>query len=186
MMDIETESLWSHILGEAMEGTLKGQLLKPISADMVTWGAWKREYPKTTVLNMSRTNRNFTAKFYGDPKRFVVGFTGNLGMQHCSFSTMLDQPLLNADARGLPLLITFDKDSTSIRIYSRKLADQVLTFEAAGPQTLRDEQTKSLWNRATGTATSGPLEGKRLAPHVGIVSFTRAWMTFHPDSKAVE
>jgi hypothetical protein len=45
MLDIETRSLWSHILGEAMAGELKGQLLKPIPSDMVTWAAWKRDHP---------------------------------------------------------------------------------------------------------------------------------------------
>ena len=29
------------------------------------------------------------------------------------------------------------------------------------------------------------LKGKRLEPHVGIMSYTRAWLTFHPESKEV-
>jgi len=186
MLDIETKSLWSHILGEAMAGELKGHVLKPIPADMVTWSAWKRDHPETTVLDMSRTRRSYTREFYRDPEKFVLGFIGNYGMRHCSFATMIKQPVLNTDARGLPLLITFDQDSTSARIFLRKLGDQVLTFTAVDRQTLRDEQTKSVWNRATGVATDGPLKGKRLAPHVGIVSFTKTWNQFHPDSKAVD
>jgi hypothetical protein len=186
MLDIETKSLWSHILGEAMAGELKGQLLKPIPSDMVTWVAWKRDHPKTTVLDMSRSDRAYTSEFYRDPQRFVLGFSGNLGMQHCSFATLMRQPVLNTDARGLPLLITFDKASTSARIFLRKLDGQVLTFVAVDQRTLRDDQTKSVWNRATGLASAGSLKGKRLSPHVGIVSFTKTWKKFHPDSKSVE
>jgi len=186
MLDIETKSLWSHILGEAMAGELKGQVLKSIPADMVTWSAWKRDHPKTTVLDMSRTRSAYTSEFYRDPRKFVLGFIGEFGMRHCSFATMIEQPVLNTDARGLPLLITFDSASTSARIFSRKLGDQVLTFAAIDQRTLLDDQTKSVWNRATGVATDGPLKGKRLAPHVGIVSFTRTWKQFHPDSKAVD
>jgi hypothetical protein len=116
----------------------------------------------------------------------VLGFSGNLGMQHCSFATLMRQPVLNMDARGLPLLITFDKASTSARIFLRKLDGQVLTFAAVDQRTLRDDQTKSVWNRATGVASGGSLKGKRLSPHVGIVSFTKTWKKFHPGSKAVE
>ena len=186
MLDIETNSLWSHILGEAMDGELKGQVLKPIPSEMVTWSAWKRDHPETTVLDMSRTHRAYTSAFYRDPRRFVLRFTGNFGMQHCSFATLMKKPVLNADARGLPLLITFDSASTSARLFSRKLDDQVLTFEAVHQRTLRNDQTKSVWNRATGVATGGPLKGQRLAPHVGIVSFAKAWKKFHPDSKVAE
>jgi hypothetical protein len=50
---------------------------------------------------------------------------------------------------------------------------------------VRDDQTGSIWNRATGIAVEGPLTGKRLEPHVGIMSYSRAWLTFHPESKEV-
>ena len=36
MQDTETKSLWSHILGEAMDGELKGVVLKSLPSDMVT------------------------------------------------------------------------------------------------------------------------------------------------------
>ena len=186
MLDTETNSLWSHILGEAMAGELKGQVLEPIASDMVSWSAWKREHPNTTLLNMSRTHKAFTDEFYKTPETFVVGFAGNVGMQHCSFTTLIQKPVLNVEARGLPLLITFDPASTSIRIFARKLDEQVLTFVTVDPRTVRDEQTKSEWNRATGQATRGPLKGRQLAPHVGIVSFAKAWRRFHPDSKPVD
>jgi hypothetical protein len=186
MMDIETGSLWSHILGEAMQGELKGTQLESLPCDMVTWDAWLREHPRTTVLNLSRSKQpDYTKEFYKQPERFVLGFTGNYGIQHCSFTTLIQHPLLNADARGLPLLIAFDPESTSARIFSRKLDDKQLTFAAHKNGHVRDDQTGSIWNRATGIAVEGPLQGKRLEPHVGIMSYTRAWLTFHPDSKEI-
>jgi len=186
MMDIETRTLWSHILGQAMEGELRGSELEPLAGDMVTWGAWRTEHPKTTVLNLKRTARAYTVRFYEASKQgqsFVLGFTGNYGMHHCPFSTMQEKPLLNADAKGLPLLITFDAPSTSARIFVRKLGDRTLTFEALGADRMRDDETRSVWDRKSGTAVEGALRGKRLEPHVGIVSFARAWQAFHPGSK---
>ena len=186
MMDIETGSLWSHILGEAMQGEFNGTKLESLPCDMVTWDAWLREHPRTTVLNLSRHKQpDYTKEFYKQPARFVLGFTGNYGIQHCSLATLIKHPLLHADARGLPLLITFDPESTSARIFSRKLDDQQLTFTADKKGHVRDDQTGSIWNRATGIAVEGPLKGQRLEPHVGIMSYSRAWLTFHPDSKEV-
>ena len=185
MMDMQTKSLWSHILGEAMKGRLKGKLLTPILSDMVTWDAWKQAHPETTVLAMPRTrHKAYTKEFYRDPSRFVVGFVGNRGMHHCSFATLNEHPLSNADAGGLPLLISFDSQSTSVRIFARKLDDLVLTFVTNGP-TIRDEQTSSTWDRVSGVAIDGPLKGRSLPAHVGVVSFAKVWSTFHPQSRAV-
>ena len=60
MQDLETKSLWSHLLGQAMSGQIKGAQLQQLPGDMVTWEAWRREHPDTTVLNMSRTHRAYT------------------------------------------------------------------------------------------------------------------------------
>lgn len=183
MMDLQTRSLWSHILGKAMQGELKGTRLESLPCDMVTWEAWRREHPKTTVLNLPRSSKEYRKTFYRRPARFVVGFLGFRGMQHCSFRTLTKRPLINADASGLPLLITFDPESTSARVFSRDLGEEQLTFTAHEKGRIRDDQTGSIWNRATGIAVEGPLKGKRLEPQVGIVSYRRAWLTFHPDSK---
>ena len=187
MKDLETSSRWSHILGVSVHGKLKDTELTTIPCDMVTWSAWMREHPKTTVLNMSRTHRDFTKEFYKTPERFVVGLSGFDGMLHCSFATLKASPLLNVQQKDEPLLITFDPESTSARIFSRTLGKRTLTFAPVESKRnlLRDDQTSSTWNRATGVAVGGTLAGKRLAPVVGIVSFTRAWKTLHPDSKEI-
>ena len=38
----------------------------------------------------------------------------------------------------------------------------------------------------TGESVEGPLKGTRLEQRVGIMSFRKAWMNFHPDSRDVE
>jgi hypothetical protein len=35
MRNVETGSLWSHILGEAMQGDLKGTTLQPLPTELV-------------------------------------------------------------------------------------------------------------------------------------------------------
>ncbi len=185
MMDTETKTQWSHILGRAMKGRLKGRQLEAIPADMVTWSAWKRDFPDTTVLALKRTRHHeYTDEFYQDPRNFVVGFSTPAGPRHCSFATLVKQAVLNVDAGELPLVISFDRASTSARIFVRELDGAVLKFQLDG-NSLSDIQTGSHWNRVTGEAISGSSKGKRLKSHVGIVSYAEVWKTFHPDSKAV-
>jgi hypothetical protein len=183
MMDQETQSLWSHILGECLEGKLKGAELETIPSDMLSWAGWKKEHPETTVLDMKRTSKNYTKEFYRSPNRFVVGYKGNFGMHHTSFASMKAAPLQNIDAKGLPLLLVFDSKSTSAKIFKRKLDAKVLSFVAQGDSELKDIETGSVWSRKTGTAISGPNKGKQLQQHVGIVSYRQAWNTFHPTSR---
>ena len=185
MLDQETKSLWSHILGECMQGELLGTRLETIPAEMLTWSTWKTRHPKTTVLKLSRTNRNYTRQFYKDPDRFVIGFIGNYGVQHVSMSTLHKTPVLNGDARGKPLLFLFDRKSTGTRIFERKLDDDVLTFRRTADGTLQDDKTSSIWSD-DGIATSGKLKGRQLEPVVAIPSFKRTWLQFHAVSRELK
>lgn len=185
MMDLETKSLWSHLLGRGMQGKHKDTLLKVIPSDITTWSAWKNEHPETKVLNLRRTSRQFVKDFYKEPRRFVVGFVGNFAMHHVAMDQLLKRPIANIDAKGLPLLVVFDPEGTATRVFRRKLDDQVLTFSPDSKARLKDDQTGSIWNRS-GAAMEGPLKGKSLEQQVSIPSFRRAWQNFHPDSRLVD
>ncbi len=53
MYDHQTRSLWSHITGKAIQGTLKGKQLKPLaSMPQIAWKTWKTNYPNTSVLSV--------------------------------------------------------------------------------------------------------------------------------------
>jgi len=107
-------------------------------------------------------------------------------MHHCSFVTLVTEPVMNVKTDGPQLVVAYDAEVTSSLWFERRLGDRELTFVSVGEGKLRDEQTKALWNRATGLAFEGELAGKRLKPHIGIMSFKRAWLTFHPDSNKIE
>jgi hypothetical protein len=185
MMDVETESLWSHLLGRGMDGRHKDTVLKTIPSDITTWDVWKAEHPTTSLLNLKRSSRQFVKEFYKEPGRFVVGFVGKFGMHHVSMEQLLKQPIANVDARGLPLLVAFDPEGTATRVFRRKLGDNFLTFSADSSGKLVDDQTGSTWNRG-GVAVAGPLKGKTMEQQVSIPSFRRAWLNFHPDSRPID
>ena len=187
MADEETGTEWSHLLGKAMRGPLQGTELEPLPSTMTTWEAWKREHPKTTVLNLSQTADRYIKQFYSRPNRFVFGWVhGREHVYFVEFPQMLQQDLMNITTTDAQFLLTFDRDSTAANLFLPELDGDVLTFGRTEPGRMEDLETFSVWNSQTGVALSGPLEGRRLEQLVGIMSFARAWKIFHPDSIQVK
>ena len=50
MVDRETGSLWSQVLGEAIGGELEGRRLEILPAQTVSWGDWAAAHPRGLVL----------------------------------------------------------------------------------------------------------------------------------------
>ncbi len=185
MIDEETRSLWSHLLGEAMQGPLKGTQLAAVPAEMVTWEAWRREHPRTTVLNLSRTSRNYVKQFYRRPQDFVFGWIENGQSYAAGFDMLIENPVLNLKLGKSAMVVTFDKDSTAAHLFSTAIDGRTLQFVAGKQGRMTDTNTKTIWSSNTGIALAGALKGKRLKQLVGIVSYARTWKGFHPDSKSV-
>ena len=182
MRDVETGSEWSHLLGEAMAGPLKGSVLKPVVTDMVTWGVWRQQHPKTTVLNMSRMHGGYSAEFYSDPDRFVFGF--KIGSRYFALplKTMQQQPVLHFQAAGKRLLATYVDQGKVIHLFDPEVDGRPLDFRQVDERLMTDQQTGSQWRILDGVCVDGPLKGKMLRQRVGIMSFRKAWQNFHPRS----
>ena len=50
MFDRETDTLWTHVDGRAIQGPLAGRTLVPVAAIHATWKQWKTLYPDSLVL----------------------------------------------------------------------------------------------------------------------------------------
>ncbi len=186
MRDLETGSLWSHILGEAMQGKLAGESLRPVPSVLTDWRSWRADHPKTTVLALDRSARQFRSDFQKQPGTFVLGLAILGHTKAYPFDVLKNHPLINDTFRDVPVLITFDKKSTGARIFKRKLGERILSFQSGPGGTLADRETDSIWSPTTGRCTGGELNGSELDPLPGIVSFRRSWNTFHPDSEVFE
>lgn len=183
MRDVETGSLWSHILGECMEGPLKGKTLRNVASVMTTWHEWRKTHPETVVLDLSRTVKGFRRDFYKQPGDFVFGIVHEGKARAYRYDTLLKQPILEDVLGETPVVITFDRNSMRAAIFSRRLHDKTIVFKAVNDKGfLVDRGSGSFWNPLTGMAEQGPRQGEQLTQLPGIVSFLKAWRVFHPDS----
>lgn len=182
MYDRETNSLWSHILGEAMQGQLQGTRLQQIPSVMTDWKTWRTDHPETTVLLISRTSTEYRREFYQRPERFVLGIAEGGKPKAWGFDDLARASVVNDQWNDTRVLVAFDRESLTARLYDRTIDDRSLTFRIAEGKALIDEETKSTWEPTTGRAIAGPLAGRYLTPLPAIVSYKHVWFKFHPNS----
>ena len=186
MSDLETQSEWAHLLGRAMAGEWKGTSLEAIPTDMVTWDVWRKQHPQTTVMDLSRTAQVFTAEFYRDPQRFLFGFEVDGDAYALPMPHMIERTVHNFLVGELPLVATFHQSGAVTHLFEATVEGERLEFVALDNQFMQDKQNGSRWTLVGGQAVDGPMKGKRLTPRVGIMSFVKAWINFHPDSRDIE
>ena len=182
MVDEETQSLWSHILGRGMSGKHKGTRLKLLPSTLTDWESWREDYPLTTVLMMSRTGKEFQRDFYRDPSRFVLGVSRGNKAKAWPFDQLVRTPLLNDTFQTDPVVVYFEAASGAGYVYQRVANETTLTFQQQG-DVIIDKATKSTWNLRRGEAIAGPLQGTKLKAVSSVPSFRKAWDIFHPSSE---
>jgi hypothetical protein len=182
MLDKETGSLWSHLLGEAKQGPLKGKVLKQVPSVMTDWASWSRRHPDGTVVLLSRTSEEYRREFYARPERFVLGVALDGRARAWAFDLLAKNPALEDRLNDTAVIVVFDRASVTARLYERKFEGRLLSFRMS-EEGLTDKETGSTWDPLTGRATAGPSKGKSLTALPAVVSYRDAWQRFHPRSE---
>ncbi len=205
MYDRQTETLWSQLLGEAVEGPLTGTKLDYVESLQTTWAEWQELHPGTLALQKSFAGARDTydsyyasdragvlGEFNSDDrlntKQFVVGVILGDAARAYPFSQLNDEPLVNDELNGQPLLVVFDPGSATGAVFGRDVDGQTLTFEletAGGLDDARlvDVETGTIWSAFTGEALEGPLAGTELQRLRSTSSFWFGWKDFYPDTE---
>ncbi len=155
MFDRQTGSLWSHLLGAAVEGPLRGARLRFLPSSFTTWGAWRRLHPDTTVLDGRGV----------DPcEGYYVGLdTGILGTRR-------------RDDRLPPKEIVLGVLSPAAKAYPlRELARRGRIRDV-----LAGKPVEVVYHPASDTAGAFLVEGEARRPLATTPIFWFAWVDFFP------
>ena len=182
MKDLETKSLWSHLLGKSMRGDLKDAQLKSIPSLLTDFETWARLHEDTTIMTMPPTDSRFTRGYYNNLEKYVVGMSNDAMAKAWAYPDLKSNPLLNDKFGEEPVVILFDAVSATPVIFDRTVEEQVLTFVRDG-ETYTDKESQSTWDLERGIATDGELKGKELVRRAAVPSFKVAWETFYPKSE---
>ena len=183
MVDTETESLWSHLLGKAMKGPLEGERLETIPSLMTDWESWKSRYPETTVIGMTRTADRYRRELIHHEGGLDIGLATDTEARVWSFSFLYSERVINDRFAEMAIVVVYDAASRTATIYDRSVDGNELTFESREGK-LVDRDTGSQWDPFTGVALSGTLDGKRLTRLPGLVTDSAAWHVYHPKTTA--
>jgi len=203
MFDRQTDTLWSQILGQAVEGELAGAKLEPLAATQTTWANWRDLHPETVALDKGyRGARDSYTGYYRSGRAGVIGETRKdkrlptkeLGIglvingqpAYYPFSRLAEERVVNDTVAGLPILVVFQPEIATALVFKREVDGQELTFAAADSASsrfvLKDVETGSRWTALTGGVLDGPLDGSSLERVPATTSFWFGWKDFHPDT----
>lgn len=202
MYDRQTGSLWSQLLGKAVEGELTGTELEFFTSWLTTWEDWKTRHPGTLALVKgykglsdpydSYYNSEQTGvlgeKYQDDrlyAKQFVVGVALDDKAVAYPWRVLNDEPVVNDTVGDTPVLVVFSAGTETGVVFDRQVEGQSLTFALADAETLTltDAETGSTWQGLTGVASSGPLAGKQLARVKSTSSFWFGWKDWYPETR---
>lgn len=187
--DIDTKSIWSHGMGTAITGELKGTTLPLIQSFQASWAEWCALYPDTTVMR------------YPYPEVHPDGRHGHGSQDTFAKPGMYEEPvstMIHGNDERLPeheMVISLHREAGQAALPLREIAraggvytaelagDAIVTFSAGAESALTgsfipvlngspmsftqrdgvivDHATDSVW-RVDGLAIEGPLKGKQL------------------------
>ena len=204
MYDRQTESYWSQLLGEAVEGELQGTELEFVSSWFTSWSAWVAEHPNTIALDKgsNRSTDSYTGYYTNgqagiigeaidddrlDTKDFIIGVEHEGSAKAYPFSALSRESIVNDTLNDLDLVVVFVREGSTGIVFERQLDELTLTFqhdETTGQ--MIDEETGTLWDIWRGIGLEGELEGHVLRRVPSTRSFWFGWKDWYPDTAVFE
>ncbi|HXM37000.1 MAG TPA: DUF3179 domain-containing (seleno)protein, partial [Pyrinomonadaceae bacterium] len=194
---------------EAIFGPLKGQQLRAVFHDELTFGLWKRERPEGRVLRpdeaIARAGEYAPADWEVRmakvrvtiaqiqdaalaPRTLVVGVTIKGASMAYPFDALQKQSPILDEVGGVPIFLVVGDDKRSVRAYERLVDGRKLEFFArqqAVPLRLIDAETGSEWD-FTGKAVGGQLTGRQLQKIPVLSDYWFDWKTYNPQTSVYQ
>ncbi len=206
MRDEETGSWWQQVSGEAISGPLKGQKLRSLFHDELTFGLWKQEKPQGRVLRPDEaivqagkyapanweermvnlpvtTSQKLDSSL--NPRALVVGVSVNGASKAYPFDAVVRQSPIMDSVGGVPIFVVLGEDKRSVRAYERLVDGRKLEFflkPATSPIRLVDAETGTEWDFA-GKGTAGALSGRQLKKILVLNDYWFDWQTYNPKTE---
>ena len=192
MFDKGTESEWLHVTGEAVMGPMKGNQLPMLPTHLMTWAAWKKQHPDTTVMaGQGKSGRMETFAGQDSTTATELGLTVTIRGRSklYPYTVLMAGRVVNDRFQNTSLLLAYSPAVFSALAWNRCIDGKELTFEVLeGPEhyRIKDAQTGSVWDPLNGKCLEGRLNGKELHPLIAIPIYNKRFSTFYPQGVVYE
>lgn len=205
MRDKETGSWWQQVSGECIFGEFKGQKLKPVLHDELTFRVWKRENPNGRVLRpdagvlaadnyesadweqkVAKMPVNVADKTDTTlaPRELIVGVTiGGVAKAYPLGALEQQSPIIDR-VGNRQIVVILSEDRKSVRAFEAEIGGRKLEFFAKPDQPvfeMIDAQTGSTWD-FSGKATNGELAGKQLTKIQALKDYWFDWKIYNSNT----
>ena len=206
LYDRQTDSHWSQMRGQAIEGVRQRQVPRSLPLVEMTIESWREMYPASTILSrQTGFSRDYDRYPYGrfredntllfpvtpvderlHAKTRVLGMTVNaLSRAYVVDDFEADIEVINDDLGGTPVLVVGSANRRFGVAFHRRLTDgTVLTFLPSDeplPSIVADNEGNT-WD-LFGRALTGPRAGQSLTHPESHIAYWFAWGAFHPGSE---
>ncbi len=206
LYDRNTDSNWSQIKLQCINGPLIGERPQTINLVETTWGNWKAMFPETKVLSrITGFNRNYDVYPYGDYKTnhnfllFSVSPTNNSLQSKERVYAIIDDEMVKAYKfenfvngkavkeviNGKLFLVVGNNDVIKAFQLAGAYSDLVFVYSYTGSEEFFTDNEGNTWN-LTGRAISGPKIGQKLTSATSVVSYWFAIAAFYPNPEIFE
>lgn len=161
--DRQTQSLWSQMLGRAISGPMKGQLLTMLPLTHTTWADWRKGHPTTLILS---TNTGAVRSYDRNPYEGYESSTDIVfPIEFRSSGFHPKERVLGVQIGALTKAYPFVELGKTSGVVLDRLGNTSVTIR---------------FDRAATRATAHAEDGKQLP---AIVGYWFAWYGFHPKTE---
>ncbi len=203
--DRKTDSNWSQIRLDCVNGKLRGKVAETFPLVETTWKTWKEMYPSTTVISQETGyNRSYGRYPYGDyrtahdylifpvaneddrfpNKERVLGILHSESVRVYSFSSLGDQVSVILDElNGENLVVVGNREDNFMVAFLSDPGDgSTLSFSPVQGQypVVMTDGEGNLWD-VNGRAVSGPRKDARLEAPPSFIGYWFSFAAFYPD-----
>ena len=200
MTDRQTDSVWTHLDGEATDGPLAGARMPFLPLVHTTWAEWQALHPETLVLSddtafrsryrdvrLGVPNLRQTQEFLSGDDRLasealVLGvLIGDAYVAYPLAALEEGNGVLADTVGGVDIVVFYDAEAESAIAFSSVVNGQAARFELiAGPGfRVRDDVANTVWD-FTGRGVAGELQGQALEFVTSYLSEWYGWSAYHP------
>ena len=210
--DRATNSTWSQIRLQSVNGSLIGTDAITFPVVETTWGTWKSFYPNTQVVSTNTGHsRNYSRYPYGDyrtsssllfnvtkndtrlpAKERVLGIIADGQVKVYQFKNFAANPIITDVFLGNNYTIVGTEAENFIVVFEEKVINnEVLIFEPTadfknnskfGDAEILVDQFGNTWD-IFGLAVKGPNQGERLVPAKSFIGYWFSWAPFYSSPR---
>jgi len=191
--DTETETLWSQLLGRAVQGELDGHALEHVPSVRMSWADWKALHPETKALaKPAEINRSRYQRYFDAEDKFGISGNSKVDARLPGKSGVLG--LGNGETAVAVALRDGRRDVSHVKVAGDRVcvvrdgARATAWLAAVGGGLRWSEDGTALeakrghgrWNPWTGKPLS--LDTEPLEAHPSVLTYWFTWSRYHPGT----